>query len=95
MNISFSHIDNVKHIKMLSASSTYGVGFFTSISVGFCNIFGLECKMYGKKIEKAKSSAACKLIEKAAAIGAMGIMDVQFQITGTTVFMYGIAYSEN
>ena len=49
-------------------------------------------KMYGKKIEKAKSSAALKLVEKANEAGAAGIMDVNFQITGTTVFMYGIAY---
>ena len=92
MNLSFAHIENVEHLKMLSASSTYGVGFFTAIAVWFCNIFGLECKMYGKKIEKAKSSAALKLIEKATEAGAAGIMDVNFQITGITVFMYGIAY---
>ena len=35
---------------------------------------------------------ALKLIEKATEAGAAGIMDVNFQITGTTVFMYGIAY---
>ena len=85
-------IDNAKHIKMLSESSTYGVGFFTAIAKGFCNIFGLECKMYGKKIEKAKSSAVLKLVEKATQAGAIGIMDVQFQVTGTTVFVYGIAF---
>ncbi len=95
MNFSFAHIDNVKHIKMISASSTYGVGFLTAFANGFCNVFGFECKMYDKKIEKAKASAAQKLIEKAAGAGATGVMDVQFQITGTTVFMYGIAYAEN
>ena len=94
MNFSSAHISDVQHIKIISASSTYGIGFFTAIAVWFCNIFGLECKMYGKKIEKAKSSAALQLIEKAPRAGASGIMDVQFQITGTTVFMYGIAYSE-
>lgn len=92
MKFTFAHIENTEHIKMLSASSTYGVGFFTAISVWFCNIFGLECKMYGKKIEKAKNSAARILMEKAAALGAAGIMDVQFQVTGTTVLLYGIAY---
>lgn len=92
MNLSFAHIENVEHLKMLTASSTYGVGFFTAIAVWFCNIFGLECKMYGNKIEKAKSSAALQLMKKAGGVGATGIMDVQFQITGTTVFMYGIAY---
>ena len=92
MNLSFAHIENVEHIKMLSASSTFGVGLLTSIVFYFCNLFGMECEMYDKKIEKAKSSAALKLIGKASEVGAAGIMDVQFQIHGTTVFMYGIAY---
>ena len=92
MKLSFDHIDNVEHIKMLSSSSTYGVGLLTYIVYGFCNIFGVECEMYDKKIEKAKSSAVLKLISKASAIGATGIMDVKFQIHGITVFMYGIAY---
>lgn len=95
MNFTFAHIDNVKQIKMLSASATYGTGFLTSIVHGFCNIIGIQCKMYDKKIEKSKNAAATKLIEKANAAGASGIMDVQFQIHGTTVFMYGIAYIEN
>ena len=92
MNLSFAHIENVEHIKMLSSSSTYGVGLLTSIVFYFCNLFGIECEMYDKKIEKAKSSASLKLIGKASEAGATGIMDVQFQIHGTTIFMYGIAY---
>ena len=92
MNLSFAHIENVEHIKMLSASSTYGLGLLTAIVFWLCNLFGVECDLYDEKIEKAKSSAALKLIGKASEAGAAGIMDVQFQITGTTVFMYGIAY---
>lgn len=95
MNFTFSKIDNVKEIKMLSASATYGTGFLTSIALGIYNIIGTQCKMYDKKIEKAKNAAAASLIEKATAVSADGIMNVQFQIHGTTVFMYGIAYSEN
>ena len=92
MNLTFAHIENVEHIKMLSSSSTYGVGLLTSIVFYFCNLFGIECKMYDEKIAKAKTSAALKLAEKAKEAGATGIMDVQFQIHGTTIFMYGIAY---
>ena len=95
MNFSFAHISDVQHIKMISASSTYGIGFLTAIVFGFCNLFGIECGMYDRKIEKAKFSAASKLMDKAKAAGATGVMDVQFQIYGTTIFMYGIAYSEN
>lgn len=95
MNISFAFLYNVKHIKMVSATATYGIGFLTYIVLGFCHLFGVECKMYDEKIEKAKSSAAVKLTDKAKAAGATGIMDVKFQMHGTTIFMYGIAYTEN
>ena len=37
MNLTFAHIENVEHIKMLSASSTFGVGLLTSIVFYFCN----------------------------------------------------------
>lgn len=95
MNFTFAHIENVKQIKMISSITTYGIGLITYIVLGFYHLFGIECKMYDKKIEKAKSSAACKLMDKAKAIEATGIMDVKFQIHGTTIFMYGIAYIEN
>ena len=95
MNISFNNIENVKQIKMLSSSATFGIGFLTWIVYGICSLTGTQCKMYDKKIEKAKNSAANQLVEKATAVGANGIMNVQFQIHGITVFMYGIAYIEN
>jgi len=93
MNLTFTHIDGVNQIKMLSSNATYGIGFLTSIAFGFCNIFGLECKMYDKKIEKAKNQAVSKLMDKATAAGATGIMDIKFQMHATTVFAYGIAYT--
>ena len=92
MDLSFAHVENVEHIKMLTTSSTYGVGFLTAIVHCFCNLLGIECKMYDRKIEKAKSSAVSKLIAKASIIDAKGIMDIQIQIHDTTVFLYGIAY---
>ena len=92
MKISFSLIDDVNHIKMLTSNATYGVGFFTAISLWFCNIFGIQCEMYDKKIEMAKNTAIETMVMKATKLGATGIMDVKFQISGTTVFVYGIAY---
>ena len=94
MIISFSYIENVEHIKMVSCSATYGIGFLTGIVLGFCHLFGTQCGMYDKKIEKAKFSAAAKLMEKAKAAGATGIMNVNFQIHNTTIFASGIAYKE-
>lgn len=49
MNFSSCNIDGVKQIKMVSASATYGIGFLTAIVLGFCNTFGIQCKMYDKK----------------------------------------------
>jgi len=92
MNFTFAKLENVTSIKMLSASSIYGIGLITAIVLGFCCLFGAECGMYDQKIEKAKNSAAKKLIKKAEAVGANGIMDVKIQVFGTTVFMSGIAY---
>lgn len=95
MILSFSYLDDVKHIKMVSAVSTYGIGFLTYIVFGFCQLFGVECKMYDDKIEKAKLSATAKMIEKAKLTGADGIMNVKIQMHGTTILMYGIAFKAN
>ena len=94
MNFTCALLDNVKHIKMLTATATYGIGLLTAIVNGFCQLFGIQCKMYDKKIEKAKNAAVNQLLEKATAAGASGVMGINFQVYGTTVFMYGIAYKE-
>ena len=94
MNFTCALLDNVKHIKMLTANATYGIGLLTAIVSGFCQLFGIQCKMYDKKIEKAKNAAVNQLLEKATAAGASGVMGITFQVYGTTVFMCGIAYTE-
>ena len=52
-----SHISDVCELVVVSAASTYGIGLLTYIVYGFCNVFGLECKMYSEKIERAKEAA--------------------------------------
>lgn len=95
MELSYTSIPDVTPIKMISATSTYGIGLLTSIAMFFCNIFGLECTAYNNKIGKAKISATDELINKAKYAKADGIMQIQYQVSGLTVFMYGIAYKNN
>ncbi len=92
MKLTTTTLSNVEEIKLLSATSTFGIGFLTSIVWSFCHLFGMECNMFNEKIEKAKNAAANKLIEKAEQVEADGIMGLRFQITGLTVFIYGVAY---
>ena len=92
MDLHFCMVPNAKHLKTISASSTYGIGLLTSIAQAICNLFGLECAMYDDKIEKAKNSAAKKLIKKAQEVNAVGIMDIKIEMYRTTILMYGIAY---
>ena len=92
MDLHFCMVPNVKHLKMVSASSTFGVGILTSIAQVICDLFGIECEMYDDKIEKAKKSAAGKLIKKAQEVNAVGIMDIKIEMYRTTILMYGIAY---
>ena len=92
MKITSSTIKNVEELKLLSATSTMGIGFLTAIVLSFCHLFGVECDLYNRKIEKAKAYAANKIFNKANEIHADGIMNVRFQVSGLTVFVYGVAY---
>lgn len=95
MNLSITKIENAQELKVVTANATYGVGLITAIAKSLCDVFGLECKMYDKKIEKAKASAAKKMIMKAAEAGADGVMNINFQMYATTIFVSGTAYKSN
>ncbi|MBR6514213.1 MAG: heavy metal-binding domain-containing protein [Clostridia bacterium] len=93
MNLTSSHLDNVEELKLVTATSTYGLGLLTHIVYGFCNIFGLECNMYKEKIEKAQESATEQLIQRATYLSRPdGIMNISYQVSGMTVFVSGVAY---
>ena len=95
MELSYTSIPNVTPVKMVSATSTYGVGLLTYIVMGFCAVFGIECSLYNKKVEKAKAAATSELIFKASAANADGIMQIQYQLSGLTILMYGVAYTKD
>lgn len=92
MKMTTETIPNVHTLHLISASSTYGTGFWTGICTYFANLCGTECNRLGMKINKAKTSATNELMAKAAAASADGIMEIRYQISGKTVFIYGIAY---
>ena len=91
----FTHtLTEVTPIQRVTATSTYGIGLLTAIVLWFCNIFGCECDMYNVKVEKAEKTATQLLENYAYSLGATGIMDVSYQVHGTTVFVSGTAYTK-
>ena len=92
MKLSYGIFSDVTPVMMVSATATYGVGLLTYIVLGFCNLFGIECVLYNRKVEAANRSATQYLIQKAEQGGADGIMGIQYQLHGLTVLMYGVAY---
>ena len=79
-----------KQIKLVSTTICYGIGFITLMAKMICDVFGLRCKMYEKKVDKAKVEAINLLVEKAKANNANGIINLSIQIDKTTVEIYGL-----
>ena len=95
MKLYTNTLENVTPIKMLTATTTYGIGLFTAIVRWFCELFGIKCDMYTNKLDKAEAEATEYLKLYAKDIGADGVMDVRCQIDGLTFFICGTAYKEN
>lgn len=92
MKLTTSTLDNVSEIELITATSTYGIGFITGIVFSFCHLLGWECKRFNRKVESAKESAKAKLIAEAEKLAADGVMNVRFQLSGLSVFVYGTAF---
>ena len=56
--------------KVLTASANIGVGLWTSICVGFANVFGVESKNYRTKQKKVLAAANKRLLSQLDALGA-------------------------
>ena len=92
IKITYSTVDNVKELGLISASSTWGIGLIGLISLLFCHLCGIECHDVNLKIERAKRKAESELVEEAKMFHANGIMNVHYELSGTTVLVYGVAY---
>ena len=87
-------LTGVTPVGKVTATATYGIGLLTGIVLAFCNLFGCECEMYTNKVEKAEYAATVLLKTYADNLGADGVMDIRYQVYGTTVFISGTAYKQ-
>ena len=94
MKLSTVARNDVQILGEVSGVSVYGIGIITSIVYSFCAFFGLECRLYAKKIAKAKESAKAEMTVAARGIGADGVMGVSCQLSLLSVLVYGTAYRE-
>ena len=78
----------------VSSQASQGIGLWTSICLGFANIFGTACKHYAWKIEKAKEEALNKLIQEAEGFDADGIIDLRYAISGLSIVASGTAVKQ-
>ena len=87
-----SHLSNAVAICGVSGSSSYGIGILTAIGNWFCNFFGAESYTH-IKVGKAADLATKRMMNIAAQKSADGIMDIRYEVSGTTVFVYGTAFT--
>lgn len=94
------YIDGAKVIddgKYISRECTWGMGFFTSFAIAWCGFFGLRCKKYEHKIQRAKKRVLNQLIEAGETHGFNALVGVDLQVHGLTVFgqCQGIIIEDN
>ena len=87
-----SSIPNAIPMQIVTERSTYGTGFGTLFVSGFCEFFGIPNGLYSKKMAKAEARAMKSLGQKAANMGADGVMDVRCEIHGLSILVYGTAF---
>ena len=85
-------VDNVINLGIVEGDSCYGIGFITAICYSFCMLLGWPSESMRKKLELSKAKALNDMFARAREKGAIGIMEVSYQVTGLNVFVYGTAY---
>ena len=83
--------DSYEIVGLVSSQASRGLGLWTAICLGFANFFGIKCKHYAWKIEKAKNEALEDIIDEAIEKGADSIIDVRFALSGLSVIASGTA----
>ena len=85
-------LQNVTPLKLVTAKSSYGIGFLTSLVSFVCHIGGIHNGKFVEKISRAESVAMEELAAQARSIGADGVMDVRCQIDLLSFYVCGTAY---
>ena len=92
MKLSTTTINNVDECYIVSATSTYGIGFITYIAYSLCSFFGLPSSKMAEKIDMAKAEATHEITKQATDMKADGIMGIRYQMSFLSVMAYGTAY---
>ena len=72
-------------------SMSYGKGFWTTICLGFANIFGTKVNHIVKKIDQCRKMAITELREKAESLDCNAVIGLRMEIIGLSIMVYGTA----
>lgn len=74
----FEEYKIIRYNKVICAETVMGTGFFSELSAGLSDFFGVEDDAFASKLDEARNSATCKLVHKAIKVGANAILGVDF-----------------
>ncbi len=83
---------DVKDLGEVSGVCIYGVGLFTAVCYLICSLIGKSSVFVGRKLDRAKAKAAEEMKLYAQEMGADGVMDLRYQLSGLSVMVYGTAF---
>ena len=77
---------DVKDLGEVSGVCIYGMGLFTCICYLICQIIGKSSVFVGRKIDRAEMKIYAQ------EMGADGVMNLRYQLSGLSVMVYGSAF---
>ena len=83
---------DVKDLGEVSGVCIYGVGLFSAVCFLLCSVLGKSMIFVGRKLERAKAKALEEMKLYAQEMGADGVMNLRYQLSGLSVLVYGSAF---
>ena len=83
---------DVKDLGEVSGVCIYGVGLFSAVCFLICSLIGKSSVFVGRKLERAKAKALEEMKIYAQEMGADGVMNLHYQLSGLSVMVYGSAF---
>ena len=83
---------DVKDLGEVSGVCIYGIGLFSALCYLLCSIIGKNSIFVGRKLERAKDKAVKEMTFYAQELGADGVMNLTYQLSGLSVMVYGTAF---
>ena len=81
--------EEYERIGFVTSQACRGIGLWTSICLGFANIFGTACNHIAYKIERAKTEVINDMVVEAEERGACGIVELKLSLSGLSVIGAG------